>query len=167
MSGVDVPGVYRTVVIEGCDGVGKTSLAGRLAAEHGFAVIHSPRTPDDVDLVARYRRILAEPGRLVLDRAFVSELVYGPLYRGRTRLPWDDAFDLVEDVNNRDGVFLHLTGSATSIAARLTARDQRAPDVAELGALIDAYTRVFTILAAHATVITLDIGTVPETVTPA
>lgn len=167
MTRADIPGAYRTIVIEGCDGVGKTSMARKLAAEHGFTVIHSPRTPDHVDLAARYRRILAEPGHLALDRAFVSELVYGPLYRGRTRLSWEDAFDLAEDVNNRDGVFLHLTGSAASIAARLTARDQRAPEIAELAALIDAYTRVFTTLAAHAPVITLDIDAIPEPVTPA
>jgi hypothetical protein len=30
-------------------------------------------------LLAKYRSILARPGPLVLDRSFVSELVYGPL----------------------------------------------------------------------------------------
>ncbi|MGW1974115.1 hypothetical protein [Streptomyces sp. NPDC001889] len=30
----------RTLVVEGCDGVGKTTLATRLAQDHGFTVIH-------------------------------------------------------------------------------------------------------------------------------
>ncbi|GAA5707333.1 MULTISPECIES: hypothetical protein [Streptomyces] len=77
---------HRTVVIEGGDGVGKSTLAKLLVAQHGFISVHSPRTPDHQDLVSRYRELLARPGRLVLDRSFLSELVYGPLYRGHSRL---------------------------------------------------------------------------------
>ncbi|MFF1342085.1 hypothetical protein ACFVYT_30055 [Streptomyces sp. NPDC058290] len=72
---------YRTLVLEGCDGAGKSTLAALFAARHGFTVIHSPRTPD---LTARY---LAQGGRLILDRSFISELVYGPLLRGASRIP--------------------------------------------------------------------------------
>jgi thymidylate kinase len=161
----EIPGAYRTIVIEGCDGTGKSTLAEHLATEHGFTVIHSPRTPDHVDLAGRYRRILAEPGLLALDRAFVSELVYGPLYRGRTRMSWEDTFDLAESVKNRAGVFLHLTGTPGAVAARLAARDGHTPELSELTALIDAYRRVFATIEAHAPVHTLDIDTIPEPVT--
>jgi ABC-type branched-subunit amino acid transport system ATPase component len=54
---------YEVIVLEGCDGTGKTTLATTLAARHDYSVIHSGRTPDDVDLLARYRSILAIPGR--------------------------------------------------------------------------------------------------------
>ncbi|MFL6112606.1 MAG: hypothetical protein ACJ786_14810 [Catenulispora sp.] len=33
-----------------------------------------------------------------MDRCFISELVYGPLHRGRSRLSLEDAFDLAEAV---------------------------------------------------------------------
>ncbi|MEU1015529.1 hypothetical protein [Streptomyces sp. NPDC005898] len=52
---------YRTLVLEGCDGAGKSTLAAHLADQHGFTVVHSPRTPDSLDLIARYRERLREP----------------------------------------------------------------------------------------------------------
>ncbi|MGH3839214.1 MAG: hypothetical protein ACRDSF_26480, partial [Pseudonocardiaceae bacterium] len=101
------------------DGVGKSTLAQQLASGHGFTIVHSGRTPDGVDLSKRYRQILSQPGRLVLDRSFVSELVYGPLHHGGSRLTDADACDLAALVARRDGVLVHLTASASTIRARL------------------------------------------------
>jgi hypothetical protein len=63
------------VVIDGCDGAGKSTLAQAVAAHHGHAVVHAALTPEGVDLFAKYQAILARPGPLVLDRSFVSESV--------------------------------------------------------------------------------------------
>jgi MoxR-like ATPase len=73
---------HRTVVLEGGDGVGKSTLAQQLARDLGFTIVHSARTPDGVDLAERYQQILSRLERLVLDRSFVSELVYGALRHG-------------------------------------------------------------------------------------
>lgn len=102
---------HGVIVLEGCDGVGKTTLALQLAQRHGFQLVHATRTPDGVDLAERYRTILARPGRLVLDRCFVSELVYGPLLHGHSRLTLDQAIDLTTIVADRRGIMVHLTGS--------------------------------------------------------
>ncbi|MET7852309.1 hypothetical protein [Streptomyces avermitilis] len=149
---------HRTVVIEGGDGVGKSTLAKLLVARHGFISVHSPRTPDHQDLVSRYRELLARPGRLVLDRSFLSELVYGPLYRGHSRLAWSQVLDLAELVTERDGVFLHLIASAATVRHRLKMRDGQAPSPEEITALADAYQRAFLSLASHAPVLTYDIA---------
>ncbi len=97
---------YQVIVLEGCDGVGKTTLAEALAAQHGYTVIHSGRTPDGTDLADHYGTILALPGRLVLDRSFISELVYGPLDRGRSRLSLPAAVTLTRRVAKRSGVLI-------------------------------------------------------------
>jgi len=147
---------YRTVVIEGCDGTGKTTLARRLTGEHGFSHVHATRTPDHLDLTTRYLHILDTDNRLVMDRSFVSELVYGPLQRGRSRLTWAQVLDLAEAVTQRTGVFIHLTAPADIVHARLLLRDGQgdAPDA--LTALLAAYERAFRTLTDHATVITID-----------
>ncbi|MFE9445169.1 hypothetical protein ACFYO2_40860 [Streptomyces sp. NPDC006602] len=106
-----IAAAHRTVVLEGCDGAGKSTLATRLAREHGFTVIHCPRTPDSVNLLQRYQTLLARPGRLVLDRCFLSELAYGPLYCSGSRITWDEARTLAKSVANWDGVFLDRFGS--------------------------------------------------------
>ena len=77
---------HEVIVLDGCDGTGKTTIAEAMRAQHGYTVIHSGRTPDGTDIAGRYRDILARPGRIVLDRSFISELVYGPLFHGRSRL---------------------------------------------------------------------------------
>jgi thymidylate kinase len=149
---------YEVVVLEGCDGAGKTTLATTLATRH-FTVIHSGRTPDEIDLLARYRSILAIPGKIALDRSFISELVYGPLQYGRSRLTASDAAQLALLVAARGGVLVHLTGRPESIVARLRARDGSAPPLERICALTDAYRTVFAALAGTAPIITADTTT--------
>jgi predicted ATPase len=146
---------YEVVVLEGCDGTGKTTLAADLEERHGYVVLHSDRPPDD-DMAARYRSILERPGKIALDRSFISELVYGPLRHGGSRLSAPDAADLAFRVADRGGVLVHLTGSPDKLAARLRARDGYAPPVARLREIIGAYRSIFSALADAAPVITAD-----------
>jgi gluconate kinase len=149
-------GQHDLIMLEGCDGVGKTTLAEELAAHHGYTIIHADRTPDGMDLFAKYNAILARAGPLVLDRSFPSELVYGPLDHGRSRLTLADALRLAAVVADRDGLLVHLTGQPDLIAARLLARDGHAPPVQRLRALTAAYAAVVGSLAGHMSVTTID-----------
>jgi thymidylate kinase len=146
---------YEVIVLEGCDGAGKTTVASRLASGCGYALVHSGRTPDGADLAERYRAILRRPGKLVLDRSFVSELVYGPLRHGGSRLSVTEAIALASIVAERNGVIVHLAASPEEIAARLRLRDGRPPALQEIRDLLDAYKRVFTALAEAVPIITM------------
>jgi thymidylate kinase len=157
-----LPADYQTVVIDGCDGTGKTTLAGRLAAQ-GFTVVHCGPTPRGVDFADRYRNVLTQNGRLALDRCFLSELVYGPLFRGRSRISWATVLELATAVAARRGVFVHLTGSTDAVRSRLLARDAAAPPAATIEAVLHAYRGVFARLAEHTPVIHLDINTTTPT----
>lgn len=147
---------YEVVVLEGCDGTGKTTIACNLAEHHGYAVLHSARPPDAIDLAEQYRSILARPGKLALDRSFISELVYGPFKFGRSRLSAPDAAELAFRVADRGGVLVHLTGSPDVIAARLRARDGYAPAPERTKKVIESYRKVFDALAGAAPTITSD-----------
>jgi thymidylate kinase len=147
---------HDLIVLDGCDGAGKTTLAAALANRHGHSTVHAGLSPEGTDLFAKYHAMLARAGRLVLDRSFVSELVYGPLDRGHSRLTFEQAAHLATDTAQRGGILVHLTGRADKIAARLLARDGRAPALPRISALTSAYADVFTRLADHAPVITID-----------
>jgi thymidylate kinase len=147
---------HDVVVLEGCDGTGKTTIASALAERHGYAVLHSDRPPGQLDLAAQYRSILALPGKIALDRSFISELVYGPFKYGQSRLSAPDAAELAFRVADRGGVLVHLTGSPDVIAARLRARDGYAPALERISALVEAYRDVFDALAGAAPTITAD-----------
>ncbi|WP_381563557.1 hypothetical protein [Streptomyces eurythermus] len=146
---------YDTVILEGGDGAGKSTFARQLADKHGFTIVHSPPTPDTISLVDRYTELLSMPGRLVLDRCFISELVYGPLHRGHSRITWPEALELVDSVITRKGVLVHLTASPAVIRDRLLQRDGTAPPLSELEDLIAAYQTVFNTLSTYTDVITI------------
>jgi thymidylate kinase len=147
---------YPVIVLDGCDGTGKTTLATTLRDRHGYTVVHSARTPDGTDLADRYQRLLRTPGLIVLDRSFISELVYGPLFHERSRITMPAAIQLAEYIAQRGGVLVHLTGNPDGIIARLRARDGRAPPADQLRAIIDAYHSAFTMLDGTAPIITAD-----------
>jgi thymidylate kinase len=148
---------HHTLVLEGCDGVGKSTLAAHLATHSGFTVVHSPRTPDHLDLASRYRSLLQEPGRILFDRCFLSELVYGPLHRGRSRISFSQAIDLCESVIARSGQLIHLTAPPALVHQRLLTRDGGATPLEDTAALISAYHRVFDTLADYLPILTLDV----------
>jgi thymidylate kinase len=152
---------HELVVIEGTDGTGKTSLAGRLAGEHGYAIVHRGRPPDGRALFDRYAADVATPGKVVLDRCFISELVYGMPCGGASRLSALEAAELALRVADRGGVFVHLTGSAETIAARLAARDGFAPPLERIRARLEAYRAVFDGLADAAPIITVTADEAP------
>ncbi len=108
------------------------------------------------DLFAKYGALVTIPGPLVLDRSFVSELVYGPLERGGSRLSLDQAAHLAANISDRHGVLVHLTGRPDRITARLLARDGYAPAEENVSSLNAGYADVFEQLAMHATVLTID-----------
>lgn len=146
---------HQVILLEGCDGVGKTTLAVALAERHGYRLVHATRTPESVDLAERYRSILSWPGPLVLDRSFVSELVYGPLLHGRSRLTLDQVVDLTAAVAARTGLIVHLSAPPEVIATRLERRDGSVPDLSHITAILDGYAQVFAQLARHAPAITI------------
>jgi hypothetical protein len=150
---------HEVVVLDGCDGTGKTTIAETLRVRHSFRVIHSGRTPDGTDLAERYRRILALPGPIVLDRSFISELVYGPLFRGWSRLTPAEAVGLAMTVVGRGGVLVHLTGPPDIILTRLRSRDGGdVPAAGTIGAIVAAYQREFALLEGIVPVLVADMA---------
>ena len=146
----------EVVVLDGCDGTGKTTLATALCSRHGYVLVHTARPPDQVDLAARFRSILAIPGKIVLDRSFVSELVYGPLRSGHSRLSPPQAAELAFVVADRGGVLVHLTGAPEALAGRLRERDGYTPTQDRLRTVLEAFREVFAALADAAEVMTAD-----------
>lgn len=136
---------YRTLIVEGHEGLGRAHLMAELA-HLGFEVRHMPPFLHHLDPALPYRELLAGPGRLAVDGRLVAELVYGPLRRGRSRVTWIQALDLAETVAERDGAMLHLT---------TTSGHARGAEVVEAAT---AYARAFRTLAQHVPVVTLDVG---------
>ena len=67
------------IILEGCDGAGKSVLSKYLSLQFGWSVMHS----DKMDFWEEHRLISTRPGNMIYDRlAHLSEQVYGPVLRG-------------------------------------------------------------------------------------
>ncbi len=57
---------HPVMVLESCDGTGKTTLATILATGYGYRLSHANRSPDDVDLAAHHAGSPPIPARVVV-----------------------------------------------------------------------------------------------------
>lgn len=80
----------RLLILEGPDGGGKTTLARHLVEEHGYVhIAHGPEPGKSASaLFAQYLKAIgrAANARVVIDRAWLSERVYGKVHRKHVRL---------------------------------------------------------------------------------
>lgn len=80
--------LIQLVIFEGCDGTGKTSLATRLANKIGADYVHCGpyKGLSRSELIAEYFNIispvLAGSHSVVMDRSWISEVIYGIVLRG-------------------------------------------------------------------------------------
>ena len=85
----------KAVLLEGCDGGGKSRLAETLLEEPGSHLVHMS-IPDERPIDYWWKRLEGAPtdGTLVIDRLHWSEDVYGPLFRGGADLTQGEREDL-------------------------------------------------------------------------
>jgi hypothetical protein len=132
------------ILLEGADCSGKTTLARHLVDAYGARYLHG-RVFKDMwrSHVAMVRLALrwADEGLVVIDRLWLSELIYGQIYRG------GPSYDLGARCLDR---VLQRTGTVTVLCAP---RDQRAQlvrhaDRAALGG--EAFTKIQDVVALYA-----------------
>lgn len=152
----ELAAVYPVIVVEGCDGTGKSTLATLLSSQYGYSVVRTGRLGDGTDLAERYRTVLDQPGNLVLDRSFITELVYGPLRNGASRLTADQAAQLAFALADRGGVFVHLTAHPKALAWRLRTRDGHSPTLDWIRSVMRGYRNVFAALDGAAPIVKID-----------
>lgn len=75
------------IVIEGPDGAGKTTLAKGFK-DHDYH--HEGPPSDGYDLLKYYTTLLDQTVDTIFDRHALSELVYGPLLRGKSRISFEE-----------------------------------------------------------------------------
>ncbi|WP_149830513.1 hypothetical protein [Streptomyces tailanensis] len=147
---------YRTLIIEGREGLGRAHLIAELT-HLGFQVRHMPPDLHHLDPALPYRELLAGPGRLAVDSGLIAELVYGPLRRGRSRVTWNEALDFADAVAERDGAMLHLTSRADRAAYEQSPEPACGQGTEAMEAAL-AYARAFHTLAQHVPVVTVGVG---------
>lgn len=107
------------IVLEGCDGTGKTTLAKILAEKYGLDICHcTQRDAADYDF---YRQTLRKED-VIWDRHTIGELIYPKIFGRQQQIGTEDA-RLVIHYGKEEGVkFFVLTADMADIKRRLLSR---------------------------------------------
>lgn len=125
------------VVLEGPDGVGKTSLAHWIKATIGDKRVEMKSFgPPGDDPMQEYLLAVQEAEydrnscrySTVFDRLHVGELVYGPIFRGGSGITVDDANRIDSTLSSIGALTVHCTAPAATVKSRLMSRDGGKPD---------------------------------------
>ena len=110
------------IVLEGADGVGKSTIAKRLARILNARIIHCTKdTPNDL---AYFRSILyaSEEQHIIADRFCYGQFVYQS--EEERKLTQDELYRLEADMLNRGAKVIYVTASEKTIEARLNKRNE-------------------------------------------
>jgi thymidylate kinase/endonuclease III-like uncharacterized protein len=122
-------GGIRHIILEGLDGAGKSTLAQELVP-FGYQILHSTYKPNHVNIVEHYRDMIKNlKTPTILDRSFISEIVYGSVLRGISRIAEDCFVELLEIVSAKNFCLLYVHEELSLIAERLQETAKEHDDV--------------------------------------
>lgn len=129
-----------TIVIEGCDGTGKTTIANILAKRYGCDVVHM--TGDDPKDYEFYYHSLRKTN-VIYDRNVIGELVYPYVFGRNAALSYENAESLVKKAKIMSVKFFVLTADEDIIKNRIAARGEEDTRILASLSYIDAKFRSF------------------------
>lgn len=107
------------IIIEGPDGSGKSTLAKDLSLKEKIPIIHMsyPKTIEELETMkTMYIELINRKDSFILDRAWFSEIIYGPLLREYSALTIKDIDDLtalfLQDPTNK---IIYCTGNVETL----------------------------------------------------
>lgn len=111
------------IVLEGIDGVGKTTLANLLSRTYNAGIVHATReTPNDWAWFSELMD-LAKDRNIIMDRAFWGQFVYQePEER---KLTWEQLHELEHRMDQEGGKLIYVTATTSDINTRLGARAEK------------------------------------------
>lgn len=128
------------VIIDGCDGVGKTSVCEKLANKFACNII---RLTHDGDRSIYAYLDLMTCNNVVHDRSFLSEIIYPRHFERESRIKKEDINTLYRILRFHDLKMFILTASPETIESRVSKRgDEYITDLSKLKDINDDYLRV-------------------------
>lgn len=129
------------IILEGCDGTGKTTLAKILAERYGLDICHCTQNdPGDYEF---YRQTLRKEN-VIWDRHTLGELIYPNVFARKPKIGVEDARLLMAYAREADVRTFVLTADLSTIRKRIVEREaDEAPAIVENLKEIDTWFRFY------------------------
>lgn len=119
------------IILEGCDGTGKTTLAKLLAEKYGLDICHCTQSdPGDYE----FYKQTARKDNVIWDRHTIGELIYPEVFGRMPKLSPEEARLVIAYAKEAGTKIFVLTNDINDIKKRVAARgneDQRILDMLE------------------------------------
>lgn len=102
------------IILEGCDGTGKTTLAKKLQERYGIDYVHINR--QDPTSYEFYSQTLGKTD-IIWDRHFVGEMIYPTVFKRKPNLRMADFENLLAKAKEQNIVILILTAGEEQLIA--------------------------------------------------
>lgn len=115
------------IIIEGPDGSGKSTLAEQLSRQTKYPVIHrvQPKTDEDkLGMLLSYQEAIRKGRNVIFDRAWYSELVYGPIFRDASVLTYGMMYELERQAAKHGAIIIYCTDKPDVLWRRCKARGE-------------------------------------------
>ena len=134
------------IILEGADGVGKTTLAKQLAEELNFYTIHMDK-PKNVTKAKQqkqwYKEILTTRNDVILDRSFYSQMIYPMIQGDKSVYTMTDMLDLERDLSAANGIVIYVEDTMENIEEVFKTRGDDNVDIDDIDVIIQNYRALF------------------------
>lgn len=160
-------GCEYMIIVEGIDGTGKTSLAERMK-ESGFESYHL--TYEEKSEEGYLKMLNKNTATLILDRSFISELVYGPILRNTCKINLRQTKNIIQQYRKAGTKVIYLKSNKLELLKRRGGDEE---DIEMLNLYFEKlnsrYDMVMNIIGKYMPVLTIDtsINSPEETIKPA
>lgn len=129
-----------SIILEGPDGAGKSTLAAILAEELNLDILRM--TENGPKRIEEYRKRI-KLKRCVIDRCWISEMLYSRVFERNSRVCWGDGLDLLRSCGDNDVTVVFVLPPLDRIKENLEKRGDEHLDeiLPKLGELREAYER--------------------------
>ena len=113
------------IILEGCEGVGKTTLAEKLVKKYNLDYVHiTNKDPNDYMF---YRETMRKED-VLYDRHFIGEMIYPKVFNRKGNLKKEQLRKLIKFSKNNGVVVLVLTADLDIVQKRIKERNKYKPD---------------------------------------
>lgn len=145
------------IIVEGIDGSGKTTIADYLSKK-GYFIYHFSFDEKNSDIEEKYLNLLnCETRNMVLDRCFISELVYGPVLRNHCKLDKKQLENILKKYSEINPVILYLKANKDDILSRRKNDNEDYDMLSDnFDSLNNRYEKVFNVISKYLNVIEIN-----------